>query len=734
MPCSWPNWSPPKADRVVVGGMGMPPTTRIETSPITGGAVILAAMKNRAPGAVRPLKYVSTLLLALASSSAMALGLGDIRVLSKPGQPLLAEIPVISADPSELENLRVALASPATFARVGLEPPSGLVSELQFELTRNAQGRAVVRVSSHAPVATPSLNFLIEADWGQGRLVREYSALVDAPNSAAAVAEPEIVAPAGAMSNAIIREPEPQAAPVAATPPRRTEPATTPRPAAPRAAQATPAAPVAADGSVTVQRGQTLSQIAGSLAREQGINRDQAMIALLRTNPEAFIRGNVNLLKQGAVLRTPGVDGLAQIDAQQAAAIVREHTAQWRQSRAAIPQPADSGVAAAPSPAPAAPTAAGQGARLEIAPAVAAAGTTAGTTTGTAAGTEGDMLANEQLRQAKEDVATRDAEIQELRERVAELEKLKAQQQSLITLKDNELAAAQQGLEQAPGPRDSAGGGWYWLGLVVLLLVVGGWALVRRRKPSPLPPLSRDGLDGTALAAAVPAADSVDELAAQQEDVQRVPDEEAVVEADVYAGLRREPVFSLAPSMHDAQPHDRLDATQWSADVTDEAPVLPEVEATAASAYGIDADAQHVTVDDALLREPVPLIEPPAHALEAAAQPSFRGVFEFPDESVTGEEHRLDASDDHAGLDAAPVIASVDDTARADDTADAAAPPADEAPIAPVGSPGRDRLELAIAYLDLGDAETARTLLHEVAVGADPHSQAEARELLARLG
>ncbi len=102
----------------------------------------IARMKNRVPGASRPLKYVSTLLLALASSSAMALGLGDIRVLSKPGQPLLAEIPVISADPAELENLRVALASPVTFARVGLDRPTGLVSELQFELTRDANGRA----------------------------------------------------------------------------------------------------------------------------------------------------------------------------------------------------------------------------------------------------------------------------------------------------------------------------------------------------------------------------------------------------------------------------------------------------------------------------------------------------------------------------------------------------------------------------------------------------------------
>lgn len=637
-------------------------------------------MKNRAPGALRPLKYVSTLLLALASSSALALGLGDIRVLSKPGQPLLAEIPVISADPAELEQLRVSLASPATFARVGLEPPSGLVSELQFELTRNAQGRAVVRVSSHAPVATASLNFLIEADWGQGRLVREYSALVDAPNSAAAVAEPEIVAPAGALSNAIVREPAPAPAVV---PPAAAAAAPAPRTAAaaPRPTVNRPPAPAAlgAEG-ITVQRGQTLSQIAATVAREQGVSRDQAMIALLRANPEAFIRGNVNLLKQGAVLRGPAGNGGAAIDPGEAAAIVREHTAQWRQSRAAIPQPADT-AASAPAPASAAAaTPPRQGARLEIAPAVAAADHTAGTTTGTAAGSEGDMLGNEQLRQAKEDVATRDAEIQELRNRVAELEKLKTQQQSLIAMKDSDLAAAQQRLAQAPSPRDSSGSGWYWLGLVVLVLGVVGWLFGRRRKASPLPPLSRDGLDGSALAAAVPAADYVDELAAQQ----RLADEDdnvhvaALDEAPLADDLRREPVFALAP-------------------VTGDSPAVDEDEVVAEAAP-----------------EAAPVLPgPPAHALEAAAQPSFRGVFEYPAEPVS---------------DADPT----DIAAAGHDAIEAGDAPADGTVFGP--APGRDRLELAIAYLDLGDAETARTLLQEVAVGADPHMQAEARELLARLG
>ncbi|MDW7603409.1 FimV/HubP family polar landmark protein, partial [Stenotrophomonas maltophilia] len=284
---------------------------------------------------------------------------------------------------------------------------------------------AVVRVTSQTPVETPSLSFLIEADWGQGRLVREYSALVDAPSSALAVAEPEIVAPAGTLSNTIVRDAAPAPAPAAAesasTPAPSAAAAPAPASARPRAGAA-PAAAQAADGSVIVQRGQTLSQIASAVARGNRVSRDRAMIALLRANPEAFIRGNVNLLKQGAVLRMPDSDALAAVDAAEAAGLVREHAAQWRQART-VPQPAGTvaPVAAAATTNASSPAAA-NGARLEIAPALASDAARAGTTTGTGAGSEGDMLGNEQLRQAREDIATRDAEIGELKQRVADLE------------------------------------------------------------------------------------------------------------------------------------------------------------------------------------------------------------------------------------------------------------------------------------------------------------------------
>ncbi|WP_428995064.1 type IV pilus assembly protein FimV, partial [Lysobacter enzymogenes] len=145
------------------------------------------------------------LALALASSAACALGLGQIEVKSRAGQPLLAEIPVIASGPEELAQLRAGLASPETFQRIGLEPPQGIVTDLRFTLAVDANGKPVIRVTSTQPVQQPLLTFLIEVDWGQGRLTREYSALLDAPRTASAPMQPPIQAAAGAAPNTIER-------------------------------------------------------------------------------------------------------------------------------------------------------------------------------------------------------------------------------------------------------------------------------------------------------------------------------------------------------------------------------------------------------------------------------------------------------------------------------------------------------------------------------------------------
>jgi len=559
----------------------------------------------------------------------MALGLGDIRVLSRPGQPLVAEIPVISNEPGELENARVALASPATFARVGLEPPQGVVNELQFQFSQDGHGRAVIRVTSSSPVSQKAIAFLIEVDWGQGRLVREYSALVDAPNTAAAIAEPVIEAPAASAENRIVREveaPPPvealpaESTPVAPTPEAEAPVAAAPVPPPARPSRPAPVAPSLQPGDeLKVRSGQTLSGIAAQLAGD-GQTLDQTMVALLRANPEAFIGGNINRLKAGAVLRTPAQDELARVGAAEARAMVREQAAQWRQARAPVPQPAEAGAAATPvastptPPAGASPVA--DGARLEIAPAVASDAKNAGTTSGTGAGGEGDMAANEQLQQAREDIATRDAEIQELRSRVGELEKLKQDQQKLIAMKDTDLAAAQQRLAKADTPVGAEAGlpMWLWGGLALVLAGIAAWLAARRRKPSPLPPLPRHGFDAAALTAAVPGAEAP---SLGEREVDR---EVELEEVDLHE--------------HEHAP--------WRAPVEEEEIAPVAVEPT----------------------------------------PAW-----------------------HAG----------------------SVGPLNPAPA------GRDRLELAVAYLDLGDTETARSLLQEVANGSDQAARAEAVALLGQL-
>ncbi|HZF97126.1 MAG TPA: FimV/HubP family polar landmark protein, partial [Pseudoxanthomonas sp.] len=455
----------------------------------------------------------TALALMLTSAAAAALGLGEIRVKSKPGQPLVAEIPIISTEPGELEQLQARLASPITFERVGLPRPSGLVSELDFTITMSDDGRAVIRVTSNEPVQVAAVNFLIEVNWGQGRLVREYSALVDAPGTLAAGDEPAIEAPLPPPSNAIIREPEAIAvAPSLPEPTLEAESApeaaprtrATPAPAAATQIPSAAALQAAAGDGIQVRRGQTLSQIARDLG--QGYSLDQTMIALLRANPEAFIRGNVNLLKAGAVLRVPPDSELARLQQGEAAALVREQTAQWRQARQPIPQPVD----AAPSPAagPSDNAAQAQGpqvaqARLEIVPPAADAATRAGTQSGIDAQGEGDMLANQELTATREDLAARESEVQELRAQVAELESLQQRQAQLIALKDSELAAAQQQLAAGQGGGQPL---WLWAGLVLLALGLAvAWLMSRRRPETPLV----RSYDATATASAASAASAV---------------------------------------------------------------------------------------------------------------------------------------------------------------------------------------------------------------------------------
>ncbi|MFK7852663.1 MAG: FimV/HubP family polar landmark protein [Granulosicoccus sp.] len=128
---------------------------------------------------MRKLATAAAVSLALASGGAFGLGLGDIEMRSALNQPMNAEIRLTAVKPGEIDGMIVQLASPDAFARAGIERSSAL-SDLTFSVDQSS-GTPVIRISSQRPVVEPFLNFLLEVDWPQGRMVREYTVLLDPP-------------------------------------------------------------------------------------------------------------------------------------------------------------------------------------------------------------------------------------------------------------------------------------------------------------------------------------------------------------------------------------------------------------------------------------------------------------------------------------------------------------------------------------------------------------------------
>ena len=125
----------------------------------------------------------------------LTLGLGEIEVSTFLNQPLKAEIEVVSARPGEVDDLLVSLASRDAFRKAGLERPADL-SKLRFKVEKSEDGQsAKILITTKTPIKEPFLNFLVEADWAKGRLLREFTILLDPPYFAQQPAPPA-VAPA----------------------------------------------------------------------------------------------------------------------------------------------------------------------------------------------------------------------------------------------------------------------------------------------------------------------------------------------------------------------------------------------------------------------------------------------------------------------------------------------------------------------------------------------------------
>jgi pilus assembly protein FimV len=254
------------------------------------------------------------------SLQVQALGLGRVTVQSALGEPLRAEIDIPEINAEEAASLRASVASADAFKAAGLEY-SAAVTNLQISLQRRPDGRSYLRLSSDRPVSEPFVDLILEARWASGRIVRDYTMLFDPPNLRAAaqpmpaptapmVSRPP--APVATLPQAPAPAPYSPPSPPAVMPAPAVRPSTPPPP--PVAASRTPSP---SGETVTVKAGDTAGKIAAQ-TKPASVSLDQMLVALLRSNPDAFIDGNVNRLKAGAVLEVPGADQAAAVSASEA--------------------------------------------------------------------------------------------------------------------------------------------------------------------------------------------------------------------------------------------------------------------------------------------------------------------------------------------------------------------------------------------------------------------------------
>jgi pilus assembly protein FimV len=414
----------------------------------------------------RLMKSSLAIALALATGQVAALGLGPIQVKSGLNQPLVAEIPVSADSPAELNDLAVNLASTEDFQRVGLNRARVGVP-IDFAVGSNGRGQTVIKLTTKDAVREPFLDFLIEVNWGKGKLLREYTVLLDPPvtapavvttnKPAATVVTTPMAPPAPVVKPKPIEVKPAQAKPAVVAPSETVVAKPTPAPAAKAAAP--PAAPAAnAAGEYgPVEHGQTLSAIARELSDADGANVNQLMLALLKANPNAFYRDNINALKSGAVLRVPNADEIrAAAPLKEVAALVRTQNQSWSDASQPTLVTHTGAPAATETAAPvakAAPPAKSE--HLALVPPQSSKGSESGSDRA-GSGKDGGDAARVELARTKETLANREQETSELRSRVKQLEDINDKGQHLLSLKDSEIAELQNKLKELQAAKAAA--------------------------------------------------------------------------------------------------------------------------------------------------------------------------------------------------------------------------------------------------------------------------------------
>jgi pilus assembly protein FimV len=278
---------------------------------------------------------VSGLLMGM-SQQVLALGLGTAKVLSPIGQPLLAEIDINDITPEEASNLVVRVPGADAFKAAGVDY-SRIAGDVQVTVQKRANGRSYLRLASNQTVTDPFLDIIVEASWGSGRVVRDYTLLLDPPSAANVAAQKPAVQEATPITPVARSAPAPRVS----TPRAARVDSSTGEPKVATTKAARPQAPVpspsiATSGQTyTVQGGDSLSKIANQ-TKPATVSLDQMLAALFQANQSSFANGNINRLQKGAVLQLPADGAAGSISAGDARRIVVAQSRDFANYRAKL--------------------------------------------------------------------------------------------------------------------------------------------------------------------------------------------------------------------------------------------------------------------------------------------------------------------------------------------------------------------------------------------------------------
>lgn len=736
----------------------------------------------------------------LHASYSYAIGLGELTLESFLNEPLKAQVEILNEGGLNEDQIRIRLATKEDFDRMGVDRAYFLTG-IEFNVEFNARGEGIIRISSDDPVLEPYLDFIVEARWPTGRLLREYTVLVDPP----------LFDSSTPVVSASKRVEEVEGIPAPESPAKKPQdPAVTSgtrvdvkkksslgpgeMPSRDFNAQ-TSDAPVSG-ARYMIHRDDTLWEIAAN-AKPSGASVHQTMLDIQRLNPDAFIDGNINRIKAGYIIYLPTAEDISSQDLAAALEEVRQQNADWEAGRASKPI-ASSGpklrISADPAEEPLASDGAGRTAASD------------------------DALAAAELERA------------DMAEQLASMEQQVETLQRIVNLKDDQIAALQNALAEAgaespvategalagddmipggdevtgdegavsvegpdagmddagqdldsgespvgemaaeeppaaeqevaapakprpaPAPAEEDGGlmSYLFYGLGALLLAVLAFLFLRRRKDEDEGTTQSADTDRAFAAVELkeekvetlpetpapepepeqPAASPREEVVAasggtrgygerkHDEYADDVEASDALAEADIYIAYGRYPqaidLLKTAVSSEPSNPAYRLKLVELYLQTEDRSAAEEQVRELEAIGDAGSLDRARALMGgraDAMSEPPAGLAEDSAGALES----DFAGL-EIEDSAAAADtlDDDLDLSADFS-----------DDSLASDD---------EDLVIAAEANGMSTKLDLARAYLDMGDEDGARQILEEVVAEGSDDQKAEANELLERIG